>query len=99
MTQRAADSRFAKNFGGPIDGKAFAHSPQIEHHAVSNKPDGAGCFLELNKVHPDPRARLCQTGFVRQLPISVHETPASDQRSNGDIEGAFRFSRKPLSLL
>ncbi len=55
--------------------------------------------VQSHAVHADQPARRLDRSRLRQDTGAIHETPATDQRRNGDVEGAARFLPQTARLL
>ena len=98
VDQGAGEAGLAQDVHRAANGVAFADRPEVKHHPRGGKPDRQGLRVQLHLAHANLGAGGREGGRVRQLPPAAHETPAADQGSDSDVEGAAALAVQPLRL-
>ena len=60
------------------------------------KSDGALFDIKANMGHAAARAGFLALGFIGNVPLTLEESPAFDEASDGDIEGALSSPMQAL---
>ena len=78
----------SRRLDGAFQGIAFADGAQVQRHAGPAEPEGAALAIQLQVLHPDAFPRFGERLGGGHASLATPESPAVQQRSHGDVEGA-----------
>src|SRR5438128_4708931 len=99
MQNPASDTSILEEFDGALQRVALADRTQVQHHPFACKAYRVILLAQCDQAHAGPGPRCRHLRRVRQLPAAAQESPAAQQRGDGDVEGAVGFAAQPLRLL
>src|SRR5436190_23045741 len=94
MNESVCNPCLTQNFRRLIEGVAFPDCPQVEHDFVTEESHFQIFLIKLDQVHSTICFGFSYVGMIRHLSIRAHESPATNQRGNGDIECSTSEVRK-----